>query len=529
MQLNRTDTSEIRREEFRGREYMVTPVRAMKAMELDKGYVPSQEVEKSAPAWNGTPITLNHPTDSRGQIVSANSPDIAEKTWLGYYFNADFEASEDALDGEAWIDIQNAREVGGAAEQVIDMLQNREPVAVSTGYYGDKLPAGEYDGEEHDEVMGNIRPDHLAMLPNSDGKCSIDDGCMAGVQAVNIADDSVSPENGQDEVLVNIRDTARTPEYSGTESVSWSAPTLTDYVNGLGYEDVSNVDDLTESQRSEIAQHSLLGTADAENFRELQLFPVVNPSNGNLNENALDAVIGGRGSQADAPESAIESAQNTARRLLNDEFDRDLDTNMADPEELGEEAAESFIDRVRTALGVNMTTRDEKIEILTNQHGFKRESLEGMGDQCLDRTFQSFNEEDGEEEEAEGQDEETETEEEQVEEQEDDPKTLADLTVDEFEAKVEQTATEAAIEAVNEQKEQEKRESLIDEIVNNSDKYEREELEAVNSVDVLRKMRDEETEPSGATADYTAQRGASANAASNEAESFPSLTVNRDE
>lgn len=115
-----------------------------------------------------------------------------------------------------------------------------------------------------------------------------------------------------------IRSTARTPDYSGTTSSDWSAPDLEDY----GYD---SVEDMTQEEKSDVASHSLLGDANADTFAELQFFPVVEPSSGNLNENALRAVISGRGSQADISASAKQSAQNKARNLLEDEFDMDTE------------------------------------------------------------------------------------------------------------------------------------------------------------------------------------------------------------
>jgi len=124
-------------------------------------------------------------------------------------------------------------------------------------------------------------------------------------------------------VKTNVLSQARTPSYSGTNSASWSRPALEDY----GF-DVASIDDLTGAQRTQIAEGSLLGDTNAETYSELSFFPVVSPG-GELNENALVAVLGGRGAQADIPASALESARTVARRLLNEEFDRELETDSA--------------------------------------------------------------------------------------------------------------------------------------------------------------------------------------------------------
>jgi len=129
---------------------------------------------------------------------------------------------------------------------------------------------------------------------------------------------------------------ARTPEYDGTETSDWSevSKDLSDTVDAVGI-DAESVSDLSGEQKQAIAEHTLLGDPDAESWRELFFFPVVNPNTGDLNENALDAVRGGRGAQADIPEDTYESAESVARNLLAEEFDREFES-MADVSDVQE-------------------------------------------------------------------------------------------------------------------------------------------------------------------------------------------------
>lgn len=128
-----------------------------------------------------------------------------------------------------------------------------------------------------------------------------------------------------------IRETARRPTFSGTESTEWTAPTLATFVSAFNFGDASSVGDLSAAQKRRVAATSLLGDPAADAFGDLVFFPVVNPRTGNLNERALRAVIGGRGTQANIPAAARESAQRMARRLLNSEFDADLEVSMKKP------------------------------------------------------------------------------------------------------------------------------------------------------------------------------------------------------
>lgn len=128
-----------------------------------------------------------------------------------------------------------------------------------------------------------------------------------------------------------LRSTARRPTFSGTESTVWTGPTLATFVSAFNFGSVSSVGDLSAAQKRRIAATSLLGDPAADTFSDLVFFPVVNPRNGNLNERALRAVIGGRGAQANIPAATRESARRMARRLLNSEFDADLEVNMSKP------------------------------------------------------------------------------------------------------------------------------------------------------------------------------------------------------
>jgi hypothetical protein len=126
------------------------------------------------------------------------------------------------------------------------------------------------------------------------------------------------------------RQQARTPDYSGTQDTEWSTPTLEAYLRGYdplpAPGEVDGVEDLNQDDRSLIASKSLLGQSSAETLRELRFFPVVDPAGDELNRRALGAVRSGRGEQADIPDDALASAQRVAGRLLDEEFDADVES-----------------------------------------------------------------------------------------------------------------------------------------------------------------------------------------------------------
>jgi len=184
------NSSNVRRETLDGTEYVVAPTTLLKPMYLNvpgswtanEAYLPEREAKESIPSWNGTPLTLNHPSHN-GAGTTANSPEMHAKTAIGKVFNAQWDGGE--VVGEAWFNVEKIRDMGGMAEQVLDDVLAGNAVDVSTGYRASKLPSGEYDGETHNAVQGNLKPDHLAVLPNQRGKCSVDAGCGVGEPVAN--------------------------------------------------------------------------------------------------------------------------------------------------------------------------------------------------------------------------------------------------------------------------------------------------------------------------------------------------------
>jgi len=184
------NTESVRNETLNGTEYIVAPINLLKPMHLNvpptwdanEAYLPAEQAKESVPSWNGTPLTLNHPA-ANGSGATANSPEMHENTVLGRVFNADWNGEK--VTAEAWFDEKKVRGMGGMAENALERVLNGDTVEVSTGYRASKLPAGEYDGETRNAVQGNLKPDHVAVLPNKQGKCSVEAGCGVGEAVAN--------------------------------------------------------------------------------------------------------------------------------------------------------------------------------------------------------------------------------------------------------------------------------------------------------------------------------------------------------
>lgn len=178
--------AEVREAEYMGRNYLVVPVImlcegvvwpfASETREL----VLASEIELGGVAtWNGRPVVMDHPFDSRGRMVPANSPEILERFQIGLIFNARLESKK--LHAEAWLDIERCEELNDDSRELLTNCRSGNMVEVSVGTYIDpEETSGEYDGVTYEIIWRNITPEHLAMLPaGTIGACSNDMGCGA--------------------------------------------------------------------------------------------------------------------------------------------------------------------------------------------------------------------------------------------------------------------------------------------------------------------------------------------------------------
>lgn len=173
----KTLESSTRRETFEGREHVVAPVVMIVSGVLPGSdgpvLTPEEEVARYPAAWNGRPVPVLHP-EKNGQQVSANSPDVIERNSIGHVFNTHYTGGK--LKGEAWLDEEKAKRLGHGA--LIERIEAGEVMELSTGFFSDlEQKAGTYNGRDYIAVHRDIRPDHLALLPDEVGACSVADGC----------------------------------------------------------------------------------------------------------------------------------------------------------------------------------------------------------------------------------------------------------------------------------------------------------------------------------------------------------------
>jgi hypothetical protein len=176
----RTDRR-VRTEKLEGRDHTVIPM----AM-LTEGVHPGsqgpilyelKELKKNPLAWNHMPIIVYHPKNGK----SARDPLTLNDRKVGLVLNS---GCDSKLRAEAWIDNERAKQV----DPVVDkMIRRKKKMEVSTGLFLDLVGGpGIYKNESYIGKATNLQPDHLALLPEGVGACSIEKG--AGLFQMNSLD-----------------------------------------------------------------------------------------------------------------------------------------------------------------------------------------------------------------------------------------------------------------------------------------------------------------------------------------------------
>lgn len=174
-------TPPIRYDTYQGRKHMVVP-----AVMITEGvhagsngplYYPSNELAKTPVVWNMKPVVVYHPVIN-GSPTSACDPVVAAKRQVGILFNTKYippaKGEPGKLKTEVWLDEAKLKEVD---VRVFNALQKKQMVEVSTGLFTDnEQREGLHKGERYEQIARNYRPDHLAILPDEKGACSIADG-----------------------------------------------------------------------------------------------------------------------------------------------------------------------------------------------------------------------------------------------------------------------------------------------------------------------------------------------------------------
>lgn len=161
---------EARTEWLEGREYLVVPCVMITEGVLNgsqgAGLYRERDILPTVDDWNGMPVHKNHP---KGR--TARTPKHA-KSRIGTVFNTEW---DDRLKAEIWLDVKRCDKVD---PRILAAVRNGQKVEVSTGLYLTRVrKEGVFNGEAYSWIAKNQKPDHLAVLLDSAGACSIEKGC----------------------------------------------------------------------------------------------------------------------------------------------------------------------------------------------------------------------------------------------------------------------------------------------------------------------------------------------------------------
>lgn len=172
----------VRDGQLMGRKMRIIPAVMVQEQVLNNNlgatFLPAEEIAASVDSWNGMPVVLRHPTRN-GQPVSARTEATLNARGLGMVLNARAEGGK--LKADLYLDVERMEAIPDAAE-MLQRFASGEIGELSTGF-GTRLDRSEgvHNGRRYVAVMRDVRPDHLALLPDERGACSVADGCGLGV------------------------------------------------------------------------------------------------------------------------------------------------------------------------------------------------------------------------------------------------------------------------------------------------------------------------------------------------------------
>ncbi len=345
-------------------EFLVVPGVPARGQVMNDYLVPASEWSHFVEAWNGSPITVTHPKANNG---SANSP-TPDVSIIGRFYNAEWDAVNNRLGGEYWLNVNDLYKTP-EGQQIAQAVKNGQTLETSTGYFADEdATPGEFEGKAYKTIHRNLRPDHIAILPNEEGACSVMDGCGVNRNSAVVCQNRKEcPFMTQQNAL----QTARRPSYSGTEDTSWAdvPKTLGAFADGWVKHGgkmpdggmPAKLSDMPKACLDWIASKSLLGDPSADNPDGLMRFPVVNPETNKLNAGALRAVLSGRGAQADVPAASLDSARSVAKSLLESEFKLKENSTMKNFKEIVEK-----LSKLGVKANIKGDGEDAELEIVGN-------------------------------------------------------------------------------------------------------------------------------------------------------------------
>lgn len=171
---NKSKATKIKSIVHNGQDYFIVPAVLAKVGVMNNVLYTKELLSNTQDAWNGVKVTLRHPQFD-GHDASINTPETADAFAIGELYNVTFD--DDKLKGDIYLN-KSVVEAKGAVD-LIERLKNNEYIDVSTGLVNVtiKNEDGEFDGKKYKAIINTFKADHLAILPDEKGACSVKDGC----------------------------------------------------------------------------------------------------------------------------------------------------------------------------------------------------------------------------------------------------------------------------------------------------------------------------------------------------------------
>lgn len=182
-------TAHLRRATYNGRTHVVVPVVMLVEGVLSGSngplYYPASEMRTGYRQWDGIPLMDGHP-ERNGTPISANHVSARGRS-LGVVRNTRLDRLADGRmrwKAEAWFDEEKTRIIN---PEILKRIEKGIPVEISTGLFTDNEGVmGNFRGNGYSAIARNYVADHLAVLVDKVGACSLRDGCGLSVnQASN--------------------------------------------------------------------------------------------------------------------------------------------------------------------------------------------------------------------------------------------------------------------------------------------------------------------------------------------------------
>lgn len=169
------NTSEIQNKTYKGKQYIVAPAVIIKEGILNGYYVSANAIKESLMHWKHAPLVIDHAYDQQGNPVAfRDNLDLLENQEVGFVSAPEI-LNENSIRAEFWVDVAACEK---CAPGLIDRITAGETIDVSAGYFAEeKHMPGTWNGTTYQKADRILAADHVAILPSTDGACSVADGC----------------------------------------------------------------------------------------------------------------------------------------------------------------------------------------------------------------------------------------------------------------------------------------------------------------------------------------------------------------